>query len=208
MLRQRLAERTAGLLTLSAICCNVRLSVAFFSPLRSTSRPRSNGNPASISVANCRVKDVRSLVFTFPEPKFRLKEPRPFLAPDLPPPGAAGPGRFGSLLRCRLVGLGNVCREITHFPNAAHRRRCIFALQLANDFLAPRIQCYIAKLWHDHPPASRSRLPVSVGVVMCTSIPLPRLFRHPGCCGCRLAATSSFPIPVRAHEGLPRGRAC
>ena len=50
----------------------VRLSTGFFSPLRKTSNPRRSGKPASISVANCRVKAVSTFDFTVLPPKLRV----------------------------------------------------------------------------------------------------------------------------------------
>ena len=95
------------------------LSVGLRSCFSSTRKPRSSGRPASTSVANWRVKVVRTLDFTSPLKPGNLDvdvDPPPFL----PLPAALAPAlaAFLSGLLLGLVHLDDLGREQAHLLDA------------------------------------------------------------------------------------------
>ena len=127
----------------------MRLRVALRSCFSSTRKPRSSGRPASTSVANWRVKVVRTLGLTLPlRPGIlisRFMRAALFLAAGF---GGAALA-FLSAFFLGLVGLDDFGGEQPHFLDAAD------GLVLAGDFdgalglLAVGVQRHVIVFWHN-----------------------------------------------------------
>ncbi len=169
----------------------ISLRVTFRSCFSSTRKPRSNGKPASTSVASWRVKMVRTFGFTLP-----LRPGILMLMLMLTP--------FFRLCPCRrpcpwpafilgLVHLDHLGREIAHFLEPPDGFVLVGDIQGSLGFLPSGIHGHVAEFRHKR-------------LARCILRLLQWLYHRQRCHASRLPATSPCPVPRPSAAAPPRAR--